>query len=414
MAIERQWLSSLPLPNGALEAVQRRGRELLRSSSMPQNSQEEWRVTDINQLNNLLALPLSYAINKPLNTNTNRWPNEPVNGLRIVLDPHESSINNLGLPKGISMLSALELEQNLGHTLEQCSCKGDWPVAINHASANQVLALKIQGRDLPPIELVIKSTPDSFNPTRVLLILEEKARIDLLQVILGENNSAESHIVEIHLGQEAEINHGFLALGDNQSRLLSHLAIEQEPRSHYSFTSIQHGWSLGRIEPHIVQVHGQAKTTLKGLQVSSDKQQLATHSYVRFNGPDGQLDQLQKAAAEGESHCIFNGAVDVPRIAQKTNAAQLSRNLLLSKRARIDTKPELKIIADDVTCTHGATVTQLQAEELFYLRSRGIGPNQATSLLFRGYCQDIIETLPVEANRWDCLNNLMSTLPNDV
>ena len=128
---------------------------------------------------------------------------------------------------------------------------------------------------------------------------------------------------------------------------------------------------------------------------------------VRFNGPNGRLNQLQKAIADNNSHSIFNGIIEVPEIAQKTEAAQLSRNILLSKRAQIDTKPELEIIADDVRCTHGATVSQLQEEELFYLRSRGITNQQANTLLLKGYCQEIISSLPMEANRWSLLNNLI-------
>ena len=114
------------------------------------------------------------------------------------------------------------------------------------------------------------------------------------------------------------------------------------------------------------------QTVLKGLAVTGADQQLATHTAVRFNGPEGELDQLQKCLAGGQSHAIFNGAISVPRDAQRTNAAQLSRNLLLSDRARVDTKPELEIVADDVRCAHGATVSQLQDDELFYLQSRGI------------------------------------------
>ena len=81
-----------------------------------------------------------------------------------------------------------------------------------------------------------------------------------------------------------------------------------------------------------------------------------------------------------------------------------------SNSARIDTKPELEIIADDVRCTHGATVSQLQEEELFYLRSRGISSNQASYLLLKGYCQEIIDSLPLAANRWQILNKLLEDM----
>ena len=172
---------------------------------------------------------------------------------------------------------------------------------------------------------------------------------------------------------------------------------------------MQHGWSLSRLEPTIVQLNGRGNTTLKGLQLSAKYQQLSTHTVVNFEGPEGSLNQLQKAAATAKSHSIFNGVIKVPQIAQKTNASQLSRNLLLSNLARIDTKPELEIIADDVRCTHGATVSQLQEDELFYLRSRGINSNQATALLLKGYCQEIIDSLPTDASRWNLINTIINS-----
>jgi len=92
--------------------------------------------------------------------------------------------------------------------------------------------------------------------------------------------------------------------------------------------------------------------------------------------------------------------VRVPRAAQRTNAAQLSRSLLLSDRARIDTKPELEIVADDVKCAHGATVSSLQTDELFYLQSRGIGSDQAALLLQRAFCEEVLRELPAAARSW--------------
>ena len=126
--------------------------------------------------------------------------------------------------------------------------------------------------------------------------------------------------------------------------------------------------------------------------------------------PEYSVNQLNKSVAANRSHSIFNGSISVPRVAQKTNASQLSRNLLLSGNACIDTKPELEIVADDVKCQHGATVSQLQQDELFYMRSRGIKLQEATELLLEGYCREIVNLLPVEIGRSDLLNYLLATL----
>ena len=156
------------------------------------------------------------------------------------------------------------------------------------------------------------------------------------------------------------------------------------------------------------QAEGGAHTSLKALQLAEEHQLVDTHSRVVFEGPDGQLEQLHKAIADGHGRSVFNGAVKVPRLAQRTNAAQLSRNLLLSNQARIDTKPELEIVADDVRCAHGATVTRLQQNELFYLQSRGISAAVAAGLLKRGFCKEVLRDLPAAAAWWEPLKRLLA------
>ena len=390
------------MASSVLTPVQERGRAALERLGLPTRRQEAWRLTNLKRLAALAELPASGK------ATTRTLPPASEGVVRLVLDGSGASLEDQVWPEGISRLSPTELEQALGHTLDRCGCAEAWPVEFNHASSHQLLALRIHGK-VPPLELVLAGG-EGLVATRVLLLLEEKAELELLEVVLAEGASAHSHVLEAHLGQEAVLRHGFLASADGQASLLTHLAVEQETRSHYALTSVVTGWSLGRVEPRVVQVDGQAETTLKGLAVTSADQQLATHTAVRFDGPEGELDQLQKCLASGQSHTIFNGAIEVPRIAQRTNAAQLSRNLLLSGQARVDTKPELEIVADDVRCAHGATVSQLQEDELFYLQSRGIAAQDAAALLLRGACQEVIEQLPAAAQTWRPLERVMESL----
>ena len=386
--------------HGVLEPVQERGRAALERLGLPTRRQEPWRLTNLKRLGALAEMRLSEA-------RTPR-PLPDSSGLRIVLDGISDPLDGVTLPEGITLLQVAELQQALGHTLDRCGCADDWAVEFNHASTKQVLALRIRGT-VPPLELVM-SGGSGLAATRVLLLLEEKAELEVLEVVLADGQSAHTHLLEVHLGQEAQLRHGFLASADGTASLLAHLAVEQEPRSSYSFTSVIEGWSFGRVEPRVVQVDGQAQTTLKGLAVTSGDQQLATHTAVRFAGPEGELDQLQKCLAADRSHTIFNGAITVPREAQRTNAAQLSHNLLLSERARVDTKPELEIVADDVRCAHGATVSQLQEDQLFYLQSRGISAADAAALLLQGACQEIVDQLPAAARAWEPLKRVMKGL----
>ena len=391
------------MAHGVLEPVQKRGRAALERLGLPTRREEAWRLTDLKRLEAFARLPLGSG------STASSLPAETEGTLRLLLDGRHDPLEGVDLPEGLTPLTAQELEQALGHTLDRCDCTDSWPVELNHASAEEVLALRVRGTP-PPLELVSIAAA-GLTATRVILLVEERAELDLMQVMLADGaTAAHSHVLELHLGQGSQLRHGLLATADGKPSLMIHVAVEQEPRSSYTFTSVIEGWSFGRVEPRVVQVDGQAQTVLKGLAVACAKQQLATHTAVRFDGPDGELDQFQKCIAGDRAHVIFNGAIGVPRDAQRTNAAQLSRNLLLSDRARVDTKPELEIVADDVRCAHGATVSQLQQDELFYLQSRGIAASDAAALLLRGACQDVIKHLPAPAEAWTPLDRVMEGL----
>ena len=391
------WLATLPAPSGPLEAVQVRGRRALREQPLPSSSQEDWRFTDLSLLQQLQQAP--GAGDAAAAASDAALPPLAPGALRLVLDGRSDPLAGVTLPEGLQALNTLEIGQGLGHTLAATGCEQHWPVELNHAAAGTLLALRVTARHSVRLELV-SAAGAGLLPLRLLLVLEEKAELEVNQLLLAPGPGAISLVLEAHLARSARLHHGLVALGHPEAALLGHLALEQEPESSANLTAVSAGWGLARLEPRVLQVDGQAVTTLRGLQVVDGRQIADTHSHVRFNGPEGQLDQLHKVVAAGQGRSVFNGAVRVPREAQRTNAAQLSRSLLLSDRARIDTKPELEIVADDVKCAHGATVSSLQTDELFYLQSRGIGADQAAQLLQRAFCEEVLRELPAVARAW--------------
>ena len=406
-----KWLKDLPPIQGYLKNEQLIGREFLLENGMPSKKDEAWRFCNLNRLNSFLSLPLNH-IKKDSLLNKN-LPKKDKNRARIIINSTIDSYQDLNLPYGIQQLDKQEIEKNLGQIIKIASRKDDISVSLNQASNSQLLALKVKKDVYESLEIVVPSIESNSSSSRIILILEEGAKLDLLQVFLGSKNSAQNHLIEIRLHTQAELNHGFISMGEGlDSSSICTLAVEQSKKSHYSLNSLLHGWNYARFEPRVIQIKGEASTIIKGLQVTKSIEQISTHSLIRFEGPNGKLDQLQKAVATESSHCIFNGSIEVPQKAQKTQASQLSRNLLLSKRAKIDTKPELEIIADDVKCTHGATVSQLQDEELFYLLSRGIDNKHANSLLLKGYYEEIISNFPKSAYKWNFVEELIKNIKN--
>ncbi|MEB3270729.1 MAG: SufD family Fe-S cluster assembly protein [Synechococcus sp.] len=396
-------LAALPPAAGPLAAVQQRGRRGLSGLPLPGRRLEAWRFTSLDALAGLdpaLLVPAVPAVPS--------LPAAAAGVVRLVLDGQRDPLAGLSLPPGLSPLSAAELELLLGRSLDDSGCRDHWPVLLNQASASRVLALRVRGAVAPLLELVSDAGDGAaLLPLRLLLVLDEGASLSLLQVHRSAGANLSSLVVEARLGRAARLQHSLLASGDPRAVLLAHLAICQEPDSDLQLTTATAGWGLLRLEPRLLQREGGASSCLRSLQLVRGEQLADTHSQVVFAGPEGRLDQLHKVVADGAARSVFNGAVRVPRAAQRTDAAQLSRSLLLSDRARVDTKPELEIVADDVRCAHGATISRLQDDELFYLQSRGIAADQAARLLLRGYCQEILRHLPDAAAVWQPLPLLL-------
>lgn len=303
----------------------------------------------------------------------------------------------LSLPEGVSRIDPAVAKPLLDQGLQSTGGSGSWPVRLNQGASPTCLALRVSGA-AAPLQLALDAAAGpGLLAVQVLLVLEPDASLELLIQHRSCAVNATSLVTVAQLGPGATLNLGVLAPGAPGASLLSHLAISQAPGSALQLTTAVGGWALSRLEPRICQLDGSAHTRLRALQLVTGQELADTHSHVQFDGPAGQLDQLHKVVADGAGRSVFNGAVRVPRQAQQTNAAQLSRSLLLSDRARVDTKPELEIVADDVKCAHGATVSRLQQNELFYLQSRGIAADQASRLLLRGYCEEVLRELPAAA-----------------
>nr|YP_002049284.1 ABC transporter, membrane component [Paulinella chromatophora]ACB43074.1 ABC transporter, membrane component [Paulinella chromatophora] len=398
----------MPIQEKLVE-IQKQGRTDLSRCQLPLKSMEAWQFTDIKRLKNLMGQGI-LNVNADLLNKPSKKIEKTTNGsCRIILNGCRDPLGAGELPNGISQLTEKELKDHLGNSLKATGCQHHWPITLNNANANYCLALRVEGMVKIPLELVFAPMSVGIQAVRVLLLLEERAKLSLLQVNMGKGLQLLSSTLEAHLGRESQLDHGILAFGDGEAGLLAHTAIVQKPKSNYKETYVIKGWGLARFEPRITQISGEAETTLRGLQVVDADNQIDTHSYVSFEGPGGKLDQVHKAIAEAKGHSIFNGIIRVPSLAQGTKASQLSRNLLISNNARIDTKPELEIVADDVKCTHGATVTQMQQEELFYLQSRGLAADQAAALVKRGYYQDILNDLPNQANIWSPMSKLIES-----
>lgn len=384
---------------------------------LPTRRSEAWRFTDLHCLTRLDPTRLHTRTASP------RWPEafrqassgqESPARLCLQLDSSGHWLGPQGepppWPRGLMPLPSGNITP--GQVARTLMPSGPLPLgaALNGVTPGPSLGLQVSGPDPVHLDLGIRvEQSQAWLAPHVLLVLEPGARLCLSWHVAATARAAVAPMVEARLGPGAQLEEAAMTWGCPEAAFLGGSFVHQSPRSVYRRTNVTWGWGLSRDEPFIRQRQGQAETHLHSLAVARGQSLLDTHSTVYFDGPAGQLQQRHQALADDRGHSVFNGRVVVPRAAQETDASQLSRNLLLSTKARIDTKPQLEIVADNVQCTHGATVSCLQDDELFYLQSRGIGRDQASRLLQRGFCEEILQRLPQAALSWPPLRSLLET-----
>ncbi len=391
--------------------------------TVPTKKNEEWRFTDISDLLDLEIVAPTFSIDKgerlfAPKDNITTIPEAEDTRLVFVNGSYAEELSNTaGLPEGIYVGSLTNLPEAF--------CKyfrpflGTQPgkeavfTSLNTASISDVAIIWAAPNTIveKPIHLLFLSVAGdsvTISQPRGWIVAEKNCQLTIIEEYNGVSSYLTNAVTEIWLGENAQINHTRLQQEYPTAYHIGKTAVNQKRDSRYTLTEINFGAKLSRHSPEIHQDGEQTETYLNGLTVAKDEQTADTHSVINLHHPHGTTDQLHKCIVSDRAHTIFNGKVFVPKPAQLTNAAQLNRNLLLSPKARVDTKPELQITADNVKCSHGATVSQLEADEIFYLRSRGLTENDARQLLIDAFVAEIIERIPVKSIQ----ENIQSVISN--
>jgi len=239
----------------------------------------------------------------------------------------------------------------------------------------------------------------SASAPRTLIVLEEGAVAEIIEEFAptaaeGDSSYLCTAVAEIELDDRASLKHSYVEIESSDAFHLKSTLVNQGTESNYSLVEARVGGQLTRHDVGIDQLGGNTETGMRSFLLAGQNQLHDLHSKLKLDHPDGHAEQLHKCiAAHPSSRAVFDGNVRVNRLVQKTDAQQLSRNLLLTPRATVNVKPNLQIIADDVKCTHGCTVSDLEDEELFYLRARGIDPGTARQLLVYSFGREIVQGL---------------------
>jgi len=276
-------------------------------------------------------------------------------------------------------------------------------VSLNTAFAKEGAFIYVPKNKAPrkPIEILHFSTGSEtaqMLQPRNLIIAEENAEIQVIErhQSVTDNEVLTNSVTEVFAGKDAIIDYYKVQNDRESASLIDNTYIDQKGKSHVSVHTFSFGGKLTRNNLNFYQDGEYIDSTLKGVTLLGEKQHVDHHTLVHHQQPNCESHQDYKGIFGQRSTGVFNGKIIVDKIAQKTNAFQQNNNLLISDKASINTKPQLEIFADDVRCSHGCTIGQLDRDALFYLQARGIPKKEASALLMYAFANNVLESVRIK------------------
>jgi Fe-S cluster assembly protein SufD len=402
-------LAGFQPPQGELAWLrERRARALERANALavPTTRDEEWRFTDITPLTRVSFRRAAGAPGLALDDIASFTAPEAAARLVFVDGVHAPALSAAaGLPRGIVVtnLAAALAEDGAGiepHLARHLGLDNDVFAAINtsHLHDGAFVRIAKNTKLRGPVHLLFVSTqPQTVSYPRCLVVVESGAECTLIEQHAGLpgivyfNNSA----TEVVVGQNARVQHVRLQQEAAGAFHIASCAVVLDRDARYASQAVTLGARVSRQDVRVLQRGEGVEVELDGLTLIDGRQLADTHTVMDHAVPNGKCRQLNKCIVGGAAHAVFNGKVVVRQGAQLSDSAQQSRNLLLSAKAQVDTKPQLEIFADDVKCAHGATVGRLDPEQEFYLRARGLSGEAARNLLTYAFGAEVIDRIPV-------------------
>lgn len=387
--------------------------ERFAAAGFPTRRDEEWRFTNVSPIAETPFTLATEAQSRLTVEGLRPFIYEGMNGTQLVfVNGHfHADLSSPAFPQGVvvsSLASAMAaypdlVEANLGR-YAQFDTQAF--VALNTAALEDGAFVHIKRGVVvdEPIHLLFVSTP-STGPTvshpRTLIIAEENCQATIVESYSGTADQVyfTNAVTEVVAAENSVLDHYKVQRESVKAYHIATMQLQLARSANFSSHSIALGGLLVRNDANAYLGGEGIECTLNGVYLGNDRQVIDNHTAIDHAMPHCNSHEVYKGILDGHSRGIFNGKIYVRQDAQKTDAKQTNQTLLLSPTAQIDTKPQLEIFADDVKCTHGATIGQLSDEALFYLRARGIPQDQARALLTYAFASDIVSRIKVDAIR---------------
>jgi Fe-S cluster assembly protein SufD len=396
-----QWLTNLR--NDGLRMFQEKG--------LPHRKDEEWKYTYVKPIANTRFFPAAPFAGKTqeIMSNVTGYSHLQlvfVNGFFV---PQLSRLEDI--PDNVEIKSLSEaLTQNnplvKKHLCTYADANQNSFVALNNAFIEDgaFIHIKKGTQVTTPIHLIyISHSPDNrpiISHPRNLIIADAESKVTIIEDYLTAARETASYftnpVTEIVMQKDARVDHYKLQQEDKTAFHIATIQVHQEEKSHYVSNSISFGGKLTRNNIHSYLFGSHSHASFNGLYMVKDNQHVDNHTLIYHHSPNCTSSELYHGILDDKARGVFNGKIYVDAQAQNTDSQQTSRTLMLSDHTRIDAKPQLEIYADDVKCTHGATVGRLDEDALYYLQSRGIDKNQARKMMTLAFAQQVVDQFELE------------------
>lgn len=395
-----------------LAGVREQGLADFAEMPFPTRKTEDWKYTNLRALTqaDYNQAAASFDVEDP----ETLYSVNDLNAIRLVFvnGAFASELSDEIQQSGLSLVQfseANEAQQGIiqARLAKTCVTDRNLFAALNNGFANDGLLVHVEKnqRIEQPIQIVHISTRQQNEATvfaRHLLVLENHAEATVIEQFVStdeEQNTAVNQLTEAVIADGAKLNHYRLHTEQETSIHLGALHVDLNRDSQFESYQMALGGKIKRLD--VVVNHNQSGShcEMAGVYLPKHTQQVDFHTYIEHKAPHCTTNEVYRGIMADQSKAVFNGRIHIHPDAQKTLAELSNRNLLLSNKAEINTKPELEIYADDVRCAHGATVAQLDEKARFYLQSRGVSRQEAEVMLSFGFINELLDSMPVEALR---------------
>ena len=367
----------------------------LEKTGFPTQKWENWRFTNVSNISDGEFM-ISEISDAPQTTpDIDSYQMEGIDTVVIYNGHYQKDISSI--PNGVNLLSGSEyMERKNGNFDRANNSPFD---LLNTAFTDSGMCIVLEKNTLvkSPIRILFISNGDRsimVNP-RVNVDIGESSSLTFIEQHVGDATSFfQNESVFITLGDNAQLNHVRIQSNSEFTQNISNLNVNQAADSQYEFFQLLDGSKLGRSDI-CVQLDGEnAQCNINSLTLSKNNQHIDNNIIVNHNSAQTHSSQFVKSILFDTSTGVFNGRTIVHENAQKITAQQTNKNILLSKKAKMNANPQLEIYADDVKCSHGSTTGQIDEDALFYLQSRGINKQDAMELMVTGFANEVLDKIP--------------------